>query len=402
VVITATNNLNGTVTLRFNAPHGLQKYELIGIVSFNSEVNGFYLINTVLDDRRVVIDLTLDNSTKSVTGTGTVLRFESHRVATPSQVSSLSLLSSEFRKNRVWVDLGPSGSWEVLLKSINYKHASDISLPAGSSYGTAVATGTTLGLVVSDPGTGILRRYTGTTASTLAQSIAGAIGFGSTIAHNGTLYAVGNSLTGDVTVYCLQVDSVNNLLTPVATIAATECSSIAISGNGRWLFVGDTTTNTVRSYTGGAEFVGGVNGAIATAILSGTTLSINAITSGTISIGDTVSGTASSPTAAFNLIVGQTYTITFAGTTNWTAVGSGSSAVGTVFVAAATGSGTGLAAATLDPTTVITALGTGTGGVGTYTVTPSQFVGTGTYTLKGTTLTVTQDRKSTRLNSSHP
>ena len=49
-----------------------------------------------------------------------------------------------------------------------------------------------------------------------------------------------------------------------------------------------------------------------------------------------------------NFVPGVTYTITTTGTTNWAAVGSGATAIGTVFVATAAGSGTGRAQPSAD------------------------------------------------------
>ena len=47
------------------------------------------------------------------------MRFQSQRVAQPSDIINLPLLNTEFVKNKVWVDTGTDGDWAVYRKSIN-------------------------------------------------------------------------------------------------------------------------------------------------------------------------------------------------------------------------------------------------------------------------------------------
>lgn len=152
--------------------------------------------------------------------------------------------------------------------------------------------------------------------------------------------------------------------------------------------------------------------------LSGYTLTVTGGVVGTVAPGQDISGVAAVSTASGLFIVGQLYTITSVGSTDFTALGAGVNAVGTVFTATATGyvaassmvvgrtyiikvvgstdftlygagvnvvgttfvctavgigsgycaQGNGTAAATIAPGTTIIGYGTGTGGVGTYTV----------------------------------
>jgi len=136
-----------------------------------------------------------------------------------------------------------------------------------------------------------------------------------------------------------------------------------------------------------ASVTGTINGATSTASsIAGTTLTVGGTLTGTFAVGQTISGTGvTSGTTITALGTGTggagTYTvsasqtvastsITASGTTlTVTAVGSGTLAVGQVVT------GTGITADTR-----ITALGTGTGGVGTYTVNISQTVGSTTVT----------------------
>lgn len=138
--------------------------------------------------------------------------------------------------------------------------------------------------------------------------------------------------------------------------------------------------------SGGASVTGTINGAVFTGAISTTTLTVTAVTSGVISIGQTISGTgitAGTTITALGTGVGGigTYVVsasqTVASTTitssgsvlTVTAVGSGALAIGQTI------SGTGVTAGT-----TITGYATGSGGTGTYLLSASQTVASTTIT----------------------
>lgn len=141
-------------------------------------------------------------------------------------------------------------------------------------------------------------------------------------------------------------------------------------------------------------------GGLVTGSISTTTLTVTAVTDGTLHVGDTLSGTgitAGTTITALGTGTGGTGTYTVspsqsAGSTaitavssilNVTAVGSGTLAVGQTII------GAGVTAA------IITALGTGTGLTGTYTLSGAkQHVASEAMTAEGTPVTVTYDSVS--------
>jgi hypothetical protein len=210
----------------------------------------------------------------------------------------------------------------------------------------------------------------------------------------------GASVTGSISGTTLTVSAVANGTIAVGDIVShpsiLETATISGLGTG----TGGTGTYTL-TYTGStSSFVGSI---------SGTTMTVTEIVSGSIIIGQVITGTnVTAGTTVTSQISGTTggvgtYTVSVSQTTGTlasvtasisgttltvTAVASGALAVGQVIT------GTGVAAGTK-----ITALGTGTGGTGTYTVSVSQTVTsramtvtqgtiTGSYVLASTSLTI--------------
>jgi len=141
------------------------------------------------------------------------------------------------------------------------------------------------------------------------------------------------------------------------------------------------------------------SGASVTGSISGTTLTVSAVSRGTLAIGDVVSHSSIAQTATITgLGTGTggtgTYTLTYTGSTSSvtgsisgttltvTAVGSGTVIIGQVLT------GTGVTSGT----TIVSQLTGTTGGVGTYVVSASQTVSsttiTGTWSLASTTLSI--------------
>jgi microcystin-dependent protein len=139
------------------------------------------------------------------------------------------------------------------------------------------------------------------------------------------------------------------------------------------------------SLTTTASFTGTINGATSTASsISATTLTVGGTITGTFAVGQTISGTnVTSGTTITALGTGTggagTYTVSASQTVSSTAI-TGS---GTTLTVSAVSSGTLVVGQVITGTAVssdtrITALGTGTGGAGTYTVNISQIAASGT------------------------
>jgi len=160
-IVQVLNNLNGTVTLEFAEPHGLTKYQTISVINFNDAVNGYRIVQSVVYNYKVTIAFSLVSTITRLTSTNSiVMRFQSQRVSQPSDIANLPLLNTEFVKNKVWVDTGTTGDWEVYRKSINYNLDLELLKTNSETFGSAVATTSNLGYLVSDASLGVAYRYT--------------------------------------------------------------------------------------------------------------------------------------------------------------------------------------------------------------------------------------------------
>lgn len=311
-VLSARNNLNETVTITFNKPHNLRQYQPFAVVNFDAAIDGYYLATIVIDQYRVLVNRTLDTSIKTITGQGVAMKFNSQRVATPAEIADLPLNEAEFRKNTVWVDTDSSGSWGVYRKGINYTLTNQVTKTSSESLGSAVAVGDQLGYLISDADLGQVYRYTFndlTQEYELVQTITGNATFGSTISYAGDVYAISQTTgsTRSVKLYQLQNTTTSDDLVLVQTIAyetgaTTWGTSIAMSGDQKWIYISDIDNNTVHVYQ-----------------------------------------RSNIQTNAGYFESTETYVIDEVGTTDFTLIGATSNDVGVKFIASGVGTGTGVA-----------------------------------------------------------
>jgi len=312
-VVAAIGNVNGTTTIRFSQPHNLKKLDPIAIVNFSTTVDGYYLVSDIINLNEVIINLNLPNlnSGNVLQGLGVGLLVTNQRVNKPSDIESLSLLEAEFTKNTVWVDENTDGSWAVYRKNINYQNTGEIYVDNSTTFGSSVAYTDIVGYLIGDPGAGKVHRFyynESTNEYDLAQVITKTSSFGSAIAHAGNTFVISQPTgTPKVFVYIWNDTTATNNLIQYQEIAApggvTDWGSkIAISGDQNWIYISDYLNTNVYVYRkDNTEFTAGY------------------------------------------FTVGQTYTITSVGTTDFTTIGAPQNSVGITFVATGIGTGTGTA-----------------------------------------------------------
>lgn len=311
-VLQVAGNLNGTATVTFAQPHNLQRLDPISIINFATNVDGYYIVTEVLGINQVVINLSVGNSTNSaIQGFGIGLRFVNQRVASPSEIKNLDLVEAEFQKNTVWVDENSDGDWAVYRKSINYQSQGQLEIDNSTSFGTAVAYTPKSGYLISDPGVGNVYRYgydevNGTYA--IGETLTEGTSFGSKIVYADNIYVISEP-TGspNVYIYAINTSVLTDDFLPYQTIAAPVGvtnwgSELAISDDTNWIYISDTTNGKVYVYRK-------------------QNINLN----------------------AGYFVSGQTYVITEAGNTDFTAIGAIQNTPGTIFVATGVGSGTGSA-----------------------------------------------------------
>jgi len=257
-VIFAKNNLNGTATLTFVNPHGLIKYQPFAVVNFNDNLNGYYIVNTVIDLNTVLVNVTLEPAITTVTGQGIGFKFQSQRVDNPSDIIDLPLLNTEFVKTKVWVDTNNDGDWAVYRKSLNYAYDSELVKDGSETFGSAVAYTDTLGYLIGDADAGRVYRYSFNVLFDrydLIQTLTGTASFGTSIAYANDIFVVSQP-TGTPEVYIYQlvvnttVDELQSLQSAIsAPGGVTEWgSAIAISGDTNWLYISAVTSSTSLVY----------------------------------------------------------------------------------------------------------------------------------------------------------
>jgi hypothetical protein len=260
-LIQVINNLNGSVTLQFAEPHNLTKYQTIAIINFNDAVNGYRIVQSVVDNYRVTVALSLVSTLPKLTGNGIVMRFESQRVSQPSDIINLPLLNTEFVKNKVWVDTNTDGDWAVYRKDINYQFDLELLKTGSETFGSAVATTSDLGYLVCDSDLGVAYRYTYNPVFDrydLVQTLTGSTSFGSSIGYAGVTFAISQPtgiLLADrkVKIYSLITTNEVNELQLLQTIQAPTGitnwgTKTELSGDENWLFIGAYEQNQCYVY----------------------------------------------------------------------------------------------------------------------------------------------------------
>lgn len=309
-VLVAKANINGTSTVTFAEPHNLETLEPFVIVNFDSTVNGYYYVQKILDQYRVIINLNLRTANREINGQGIALKLTSQRVNKPSDIIGLPLIDSEFTKNTVWVDEDHDGSWAVYRKSINYQYEQEMTKEYSGSYGSAVATNNLIGYLISDSALGDVYRYKYSELFKrydLIQTLNEGAGFGTAITHQQNLIYISKPDTG-IYVYVIndsQID--NNILTYQSVIpnpmgVTNFGTALTVSGDANWMYVSDYENNKVYVYR-----------------------------------------RQSIDLDAGYFAVGETYEITELGDTDFTLLGAVENKVGICFVSTGAGTGTGKA-----------------------------------------------------------
>ena len=159
-VTKVTNNLNGTVNVTFNGPHGLLKNQNVAILNFNNLIDGYYIVTDIVNLNVISITLTLGPSVTSIVSFGMAYLLQSQRVRSTADINGLPLTNAEYTSNTVWVDNDVSGSWATYQKNINYNFEKlNPGFIPQQAFGTNVAYIPMFGYIVTDSDKGVLHQY---------------------------------------------------------------------------------------------------------------------------------------------------------------------------------------------------------------------------------------------------
>lgn len=220
VVTTMNYSVDNTVEVSTKKPHGLYYGDLVVIKGFDDRFDGFYQITNINSATSVNIIMTgstLDQikSAQIVTGLAPVMRLQSQRLKTPTDLSTITPAKTWKDNDKLWVDSNSNSSWAVYNKSTPW-------VSANISTAGMMLTGNTY---VSNAGFGTV----------------------AAISTDGRLAAAGmpTVMNGNVAVFVANVTN-GNVLTQIANIGTTDTvtgfgSSLDIRGN--LIYVGTPGSN---------------------------------------------------------------------------------------------------------------------------------------------------------------
>jgi len=110
-----------SITFTTDINHNLSVGDIVSIVNFNNQVNGIHIITDIsrLDQFTVSSDLTTIINSDLLTN-GLLFKFEKARYNNFAELSDNAVLSTLKNGEKIWVDNGSNGKWQVYEKIQNY------------------------------------------------------------------------------------------------------------------------------------------------------------------------------------------------------------------------------------------------------------------------------------------
>lgn len=248
-ITSVINNLNGSITVGFSGQHNLLPNQVIGILNFDTRIDGYYVVQTTPTVTTITLNNTslLNNST-IINGSGSVFLMQSQRVTTARDIVSLPVINTEFDVNLSWVDENQNGDWTVYAKQPKYEYNLLPKDQFTNNFGTAVANVPNLGYVVGDAGAGTVYIYRdsvngdGTFFLHYQLSYLGTT-FGQVMAYSDELLVISapDSTYTESTIYIYRIPSESNIKFPVLEQiipigGALGGSAMALSGDSSTLY----------------------------------------------------------------------------------------------------------------------------------------------------------------------
>jgi len=267
LVVSATDNLNGTLTLTTNIAHNLVVDDTVVVADFSDVVDGTHKVLGYYDDVNIVIAGELDvNQTCILDKHGSLLQFESARVDVPSDIAGSVFDNIIFSTDKVWVS-NDNDKTATYVKTSPFTLTRDEVNPNGTAaeFGYSVSQGyANTGLLVGDPVNDIVHLYKKEGRADYIQSAA------LTLSNNPNILRYGNDVTlieswgavtapGDAStpgiVAIIKRDRVLDyivetqiLVSPTPVVNDGFGTSVAMSKDENWVYVGEPASNQVHAY----------------------------------------------------------------------------------------------------------------------------------------------------------
>jgi hypothetical protein len=127
------------ITFVTNYHHKLSEGDIVSVVRFNDQVNGIYRVTKIIAPNQFSVSASLSNILdENLPYYGALFKFEKSRYSNIDEFSRVKNLFKLFDGEKIWIDEGLDGKWQVFQKVKNYSSAlefSPTSKPAGQKLG---------------------------------------------------------------------------------------------------------------------------------------------------------------------------------------------------------------------------------------------------------------------------
>jgi hypothetical protein len=271
---TLTYLLDNYGRLTFNSAHNFvvgDIFVLKDFSNFNAEFDGIYEVVNVIDALNISIEISntvpagfnrispLQALIRAVTisNTGVVYSLKSARVSTVTDLINYSApINGWLDNDHIWVDNATSNGWATYTYNVPWNsnavtHISAITSTPNSYFGHTTRLSSDSEFVyVGSPGSKqieILSNVNGIYSSNLVLTNSDS-GFGTAIDTKGNLVAVGAPLSSNVHIYLHGTSLTSLKVLTSANSLGLFGTSITMSGNQSWLYVGEPYTGAVQAY----------------------------------------------------------------------------------------------------------------------------------------------------------
>ena len=261
--VALTHTLDNFAQLTFNNGHLFNVGDLFILKYFNKLYDGVYVVDRVIGSTAVIITLAPAGAapfrqlikTLTIPGSGLVYKLTSAQFPTVEAIANVTVapLNGWIDNDRIWVDTATTSGWGVYTyvhpwvsnTAINIT-ANTITANAYFGQSTRVSSDAAT-IYVGNPGNSqvqIFANMHGTYSATYTLDNAD-ISFGSAVDTQGNLVTVGAPTVSAVHIY--------EGTSPVQTLTSANSaglfgSSMSISANQQWIYVGEPSTGVVQAY----------------------------------------------------------------------------------------------------------------------------------------------------------
>jgi hypothetical protein len=144
------------ITFVTDSHHTLQTGDVISVVRFNNQVNGVYIVNSVVNTNQFTVSTSLSSiENAELLNYGSLYKFEEARYSDLTELSQVTDLLKLNAGDKVWIDQDTDSKWKVYEKIKNYSSTvvGTVDSPAGQQFGTSIfASDDSPVMLVSSPG----------------------------------------------------------------------------------------------------------------------------------------------------------------------------------------------------------------------------------------------------------